>query len=279
MTTKNNIICLGVNELYQDKDVQQPITTQPSLCFFEFTEELKDTIDKVKKLLFEQSFHEVTIQVFTVNWYFNLTNRYHHNVQSFLHISQESIYFSGILSPYKKEHFSTARININQLSFNQIPIKEIDLNQLTIPLAIGLINKIQNLSKLHLEQEELYYGIDPIITELRELDKKTALDIHLDSESQLDFLNKKANEIYSKMEKIEGEVNLLASQLVYQIFGIMKGDWISYVDPINDMLIQLQFEQCNVYNGILNITGPVVTKAGVLGKREQYINIKLGESD
>jgi len=81
------------------------------------------------------------------------------------------------------------------------------------------------------------------------------------------------------MEKIEGEVNLLASQLVYQIFGIMKGDWISYVDPINDMLIQLQFEQCNVYNGILNITGPVVTKAGVLGKREQYINIKLGESD
>ena len=277
MTTKNNIICLGVNELYQDKQAQSPPTTLPTLCFFEFTQSLQDTIDNTRKLLFEQDLHEVTFKTSTVNWHFNLTNRYHHDIQSLIHIDAMFIRFSGMLRPYKSPHFSTATISINQLKFNQIPINSINLDQLTTPLAKGLINKITQLSKQYSEQEELYYAIEPTLNHLRELDEKTAFYIHLDSDLQLGLLNKKGNEFYTKMETIEAEMNYLSEQVLHQIFGLKKGDWLSYIDASSGASTQLQFEQCRVYGTTLNIIGPGITKAGVIGKREQYINIEFGE--
>lgn len=277
MINKNNIICLGVNELYKDKRVQYPPTTLPTLCFFEFTQTLQDTVDNARELLFEQNLHEVTIQTSNVNWYFNLTNRYHHNIQSLMHVDAMSISFSGMLRPYKQPHFTTAQISINQLKFNQIPISQINLDELTSPLAKGLINKIKHLSRQYSEQEDLYYGIDPIVSHLRELDEKTAFDIHLDSDLQLELLNKKGNQIYAKMEALEAEMNYLSEQLLYQIFGLKTGDWISYVSTNSEISTQLQFEQCRVYGTTLNIIGTGITKAGVIGKREQYINIEFGE--
>ncbi len=276
MKNINNKICLGVNELYQDKQLQYLPTTLPTLCFFEFTQALQDIIDDAIKLLFEKNLHEVTIQVFTVNWYFNLTNRYHHNIQSLMHVNAMNISFSGSLRPYKQSHFSTAKISINQLKFNQIPISSINLEQLTIPLAKGLINKIQQLSRQYSEQEDLYYGIEPIVNELRALDEKVAFALHIDSESQLSLLNKKGNQIYAKMETLEIEMNYLSEQLLYQVFGLTKGDWLSYKPQNNATLTQLQFEHCRVYDNTLNIIGPGITKAGILGKREQYINIEFG---
>lgn len=277
MTTKNNIICLAVNELYQNKQAQYPPTTLPTLCFFEFTQTLQDEIDNARKLLFEQDIYEVTIKTSTVNWYFNLTNRYHHDIQSLIHIDAMFIRFSGMLRPYKTPHFTTAKISINQLQFNKIPITSIDLEQLTIPLAKGIINKIQQLSRQHTEKEELYYGIEPIVSNLRDLDEKMSMDIHLDSESQLGLLNRQENKIYATMTELEAEMNHLSDQLLYQVFGLKKGDWLSYMPSNSKTLIQLQFELCRVYGNTLNIIGPGITKAGVIGKREQYINIEFSE--
>lgn len=277
MINKNNVICLGVNELYQNNQIQYPPVTQPTLCFFEFTQALQNVVDNARELLFEKSLHEVTIHTPNVNWYFNLTERYHHNIQSFIHIDAMNISFSGMLRPYKQPHFTTAKISINQLKFNKIPINPIDLAQLGTPLAKGLINKIKQLSSQYSEQEDLYYGIEPFISHLRELDEKTAFDIHLDSELQLDKLNKKGNELYATMETIDAEMNYLSEHLLYQIFGLKKGDWLSYVSADSEILTQLQFEQCHVYGTTLNIIGTGITKAGVIGKREQYIHIEFGE--
>jgi hypothetical protein len=145
-------------------------------------------------------------------------------------------------------------------------------------LAKGLINRIQLLSNQLSKQEDLYYGIEPIAEKLRSFDELVASNLHLDTELQLDYLSKQSNEIYAQMEKIETEMNSLSSQLLYQIFGLKKGDWFSYIEPNDNKLVQLQFEQCRVYDNTLNIIGPGITKAGLLGKREQYINIELGEN-
>jgi len=279
MTHKNNMICLGVKELYQDKELQYRSSTLPTLCFFEFTQSLQEKVDAAIKLLFKHNIHEITIQISEVNWYFKLTNRYHHNIQTLMHVDAMSIRFSGTLKPYKEAHFTTARININKLKFNQIPIKAINLKQLTIPLAKGLINKIQLLSNQLSKQEDLYYGIEPIAEKLRSFDELVASNLHLDTELPLDYLIKKSNEIHAKMETTETEMNSLSSQLLYQIFGLKKGDWFSYIEPNDNKLVQLQFDHCRVYDHTLSIIGPGITKAGLLGKREQYINIELGENE
>jgi len=109
------------------------------------------------------------------------------------------------------------------------------------------------------------------------LDEKTAFDIHLDRGSQLDLLNRQENQIYTTMTALETEMNYLSEQLLYQVFGLSKGDWLSYVPQNDAALTQLQFEHCRVYDNTLNIIGPGITKAGLLGKREQYINIEFGE--
>ena len=85
------------------------------------------------------------------------------------------------------------KININKLKFNQIPIKAINLKQLTIPLAKGLINRIQLLYNQLLKQEDLYYGIEPITEKLRSLDEIVASNLQLDTELQLDNLSRKSN--------------------------------------------------------------------------------------
>jgi hypothetical protein len=271
----NNIICLGVNELYFDKQLHQYKTTLPNLCFFEFTKEMHTMINETKELLLGKGFHEMSFQTNTVNWFFKLTSRYHQNITTFIHISESSIHFTGRMRPFAGIHFSTPKISINQLEFNQIPIKPIQTSLLKAPLAIGLITKIEHLNRQYKETEDLYYGIEPLISEMRKLDEKSAMNLHLHCDSQLDLINRQGNELLSKMKNLEYEMLALSRVVLHKVFGISKGDWISYLPTNLTSILQLQYEHCDIYGCSLRIQGPGITKKGELGKREQVIVIEL----
>lgn len=271
----NNIICLEVKELYTDKQLHQYKTTLPNFCFFEFTLELKTTIDEAKELLLEKGFHEISFQFSAVNWFYKLTNRYHHDITTFIHINEKSIHFSGKMRSFENAHFRTPEISINQLEFNQIPIKPIKISQLKGPLAIGLITKIDNLNKQYKETEDLYYAIEPLINELQQLDEQTAMDLHLHCDSQLDLIKRQSNELLSNMETLEKEMHTLSRAVLHKVFGVSKGDWISYLPAKSTSLIQLQYDHCDIYECNLTMRGPSITKKGELGKREQVISIEL----
>ena len=272
---KNNVICLKVNELYSDKRIHQLKTTLPYLCFFEFTQKLQTIIDETKEILLEQGLHEISVQTHAVNWFFKLTDRYHQDITTFMHINERTIYFTGKMRPFHEVHFCTPKISINQLKYNEIPIKPIKLNQLNTPLALGLIKKIKQLSSQHVEAEDLFYGIEPLVNEIRALDAKSALDLHLNSNSQIDLLNRQSSELAEKMQSMEAEMLSLSRAVLHKVFGISKGDWISCAQLDDSTLTQLQYEHCDIYENTLNISGTAITKAGLLGKREQTISIKL----
>ena len=263
----NNVICLKVNELYCAKKLKPIKTSLPHLCFFEFTQELLTQIEKTKETLFDQDLHEISIRTNVANWFFKLTNRYHHDITTFMHITQRSISFSGKMKPYSEVHFRTPYVDINQLKYNKTPIKPIQINQLTTPLAQGLITKIQHLN--------VFYGIEPLVNEIRELDKKSALALHLNPNSQIDLLNQQSNELLVKMKSLESEVLSLSRLVLYKVFGIIEGDWISFLPDVDSATIQLQYDSCEVYSNTLTIRGIIITQAGKLGKREQSISIEL----
>ncbi|MFB0980059.1 MAG: hypothetical protein QMC62_03970 [Alteromonadaceae bacterium] len=271
----NNIICLGVNELYLDKQLHPYKATLPNLCFFEFTQEIHSAIDETKNLLCNHNFHEISFQTNTVNWFFKLTNRYHHDITTFIHINEKAIHFSGKMRSFENAHFRTPEISINQLEFNQIPIKPIRMSQLKEPLTIGLITKIKNLNKQYKETEDLYYGIEPLINELQQLDEQSAMDLHLHCDSQLDLIKRQGCELMSKMQTLEMEMLSLSRVVLHKVFGVSKGDWISYLPADSASFIQLQYEYCDIYECTLAIRGPGITKKGELGKREQAISIEL----
>ena len=271
----NNVICLKVNELYCAKKLKPIKTSLPHLCFFEFTQELLTQIEKTKETLFDQDLHEISIRTNVANWFFKLTNRYHHDITTFMHITQRSISFSGKMKPYSEVHFRTPYVDINQLKYNKTPIKPIQINQLTTPLAQGLITKIQHLNRQYSEIEDVFYGIEPLVNEIRELDKKSALALHLNPNSQIDLLNQQSNELLVKMKSLESEVLSLSRLVLYKVFGIIEGDWISFLPDVDSATIQLQYDSCEVYSNTLTIRGIIITQAGKLGKREQSISIEL----
>lgn len=271
----NNIICLEVKELYIDKQLHQYKTTLPNFCFFEFTRDLEAIIDDAKELLLEKGLHELSFQLNSINWFFKLTNRYHHGIKSFIHISEKSIYFSGQMRPFDDVHFCTPKIPINQIKFIQIPIKPIQLSQLKEPLAKGLLTKIEQLARQYSEAEDLYYGIEPLINELQQLDDKSAMNLHLHSDSQLDLLHRQGSVLLTKMHTLEEEMLSLSRAVLHKIFGISKGDWVSFLKTKSNSLVQLQYEHCDIYDSSLTIRGPGITKKGELGKREQMISIEL----
>ncbi len=213
----NNIICLEVKELCTDKQLHQYKTTLPNFCFFEFTRNLEAIIDDAKGLLLEKGLHELSFQMNSINWFFKLTNRYHHEIKSFIHISEKNIYFSGQMRPFDDVHFCTPKMPINQIKFNQIPIKPIQLSQLKEPLAKGLLTKIEQLARQYSEAEDLYYGIEPLISELRQLDDKSAMSLHLHSDSQLDLLHRQGSELLTKMHTLEEEMLSLSKAVLHKV--------------------------------------------------------------
>lgn len=275
MREQNGLVCLSVNELYHERNMQHSHHVLPTLCLFELTDEMKSLIIKKQALLVEHDIAEIVVRTTLAKWYFQLTNRYHHEALTYLHIRADSISFSGKIKPYKTPHFSTPTILINSIRKLGNKTKSLTLDKLTIPLALGLIKEIQTLSTEYYDLSDLYWELDEVSSNIRKLDEKVVNKLSIECDDVLSKVSNESNRLSSRQEVLEIKIENSLMRLVKHIFGITKGDWISHVSPITSEMTQLRFEHCSFYEGTLTISGLGLTKAGVLGKREQSIRIEL----
>jgi hypothetical protein len=275
MSEQNGLVCLSVNELYHDRHMQHSQHVLPTLCFFELTTEMQSLIHEKQALLVEHDIAEIVVRTTLAKWYFQLTNRYHHEALTYLHIRADSISFSGKIKPYKVSHFSTPTILIKSIRELGNKIKPLPLDCLTIPLALGLIREIQILSTEYYDLSDLYWALDDVSLNIRKLDEKLVNKLSFGCDDVLSQVRNESNNLSSRQEVLEIQIENLLMRLVKIIFGINKGDWISYVAPVTAEMTQLRFEHCSFYQGTLIINGLGLTKAGVLGKSEQSIRIEL----
>jgi hypothetical protein len=275
MREQNGLVFLGVNELYHERNMQHTHHVLPALCLFEFTDEMQSLITEKQELLVEHDIAEVVVRTTLAKWYFQLTNRYHHEVLTYLHIRIDSISFSGKMKPYKAPHFSTPATLINSINKSGNEIKALPLDKLTIPLALGLIKEIQTLSTEYYDLSDLYWELDEVSSNIRKLDEKVVNKLSFECDDVLSQVSNESNSLSSRQEVLEIQIENLLTRLVKNILGIKKGDWISYVAPVTVEMTQLRFDNCIFCEGILTIYGLGLTKAGILGKREQSIRIEL----
>jgi hypothetical protein len=275
MCMNNSLICFGVNELYQEAKMQQERRTLPTLCLFELTEEVQSIIDDKHILMAENDLSEVVVRTTLAKWYFQLTNRYHHEVTTFLHIRADGIAFSGFQRPFKQAHFSTPYILLKDLKTSDLAIKPIRLKQLSMPFALGLVKQIKELNKKIEELSDLYWGLDAVSSSIRDLDESVANKLTIDCDKTIYQISAQSNTLNAEQEAVELEVDNLLRRLMKHVFDISKGDWISYICPVTSKLTQLSFETCYFHANTITILGIGVTKAGILGKREQSIRIEL----
>lgn len=86
MSEQNGLVCLGVNELYHERNMQYSHHVLPILCLFEFTDEMHTFIREKQALLVEHDIAEIVVRTTLAKWYFQLTNRYHLDALTYLHI-------------------------------------------------------------------------------------------------------------------------------------------------------------------------------------------------
>ena len=275
MESIDSIVCLGVNELYQETRMQQARQTLPTLCLFELTEELQSIIDGRHALMAAHDLSEVTVRTTLAKWYFQLTNRYHHEITTYLHIRVDSIAFSGILPPLKSAHFSTPHVRLVDIKKSKKSIRSIHLEQLSMPFALSLIKQIRKLSTEIDELSDLYWVLDAVSSSIRDLDESVTNSLAVDCDNAIYQISAESNALNAKQEALELKVENLLQRLINHIFDISKGDWISYVCPTTAKLTQLSFESCYFHDNTITIMGAGITKTGLLGKRQQSIRIEL----
>jgi hypothetical protein len=275
MMSQNELICAGVNELYLDRTLQHESCVLPNLCLFELTIGMIKLIKEKQEFLIQHNLTEVVLKTTNAKWYFQLTNRYHHEVVTYLHVRSDSITFSGKQKPYKEIHFSTPSILLSSINRDTTPIHPIQLDKLATPYAKSLIKKIQSLNHECDDTSELYWELDNVFESVSNLDEKVTNNLNFKCDSVLLNINDERNRLEHRQQKLEVIIEHLLTRLVKQIFGINKGDWISYVSPITSEITRLRFDESNYHKGLLTIFGVGITKAGVLGKREQTIHIEL----
>lgn len=272
---QNELICAGVNELYQDKQLPHQSGISPSLCMFELTNTMLKLIEAKQELLVEHDLAEVTLRTTSAKWYFQLTDRYHHEVDTFIHIRSDSISFSGKQKPFKTINFSTPTILLSSINNGATTLHPIQLEKLAKPYAKSLIKKIQSLNDECNDTSDLYWELDSVFESVKSLDEKVTNNLSFKCDLALLNINDESNRLSNRQQEIELEIEHLLTRLVKQVFGITKGDWISYVSPVTSEVSRLRYDDSNYYKGSLTILGVGITKAGVLGKREQVIHIDL----
>lgn len=136
----HQVICLAVQLFNKEQRNEHYRLTLPTYCLVEFSERL---INEVRKLLEENDLYEVIVKTAEVNWFYGLTNRYHHSMTSYLHVTSKKIAFSGLLPPNKEPHFITAYISIDDIALPERTIKSVILDKKRVPLVLSLIRELE----------------------------------------------------------------------------------------------------------------------------------------
>ena len=98
---------MQINSSIKDYGPLADVYPVPTYCLSDFSEQLLGEMASLRNLLFENELNEGSMQVRSVVWYFKKTNSYHVDIKSSVHVSSQSVYFYGILSPHNEAHFKS----------------------------------------------------------------------------------------------------------------------------------------------------------------------------
>lgn len=270
----HQVICLAVQLLNKEQLNEHYRLTLPTYCLVEFAEILISEVRKARKLLEENNLYEVVVKTTEVNWFYGLTNRYHHSMTSYLHVTSTKIAFSGLLPPNKEPHFITAYINIDDIALPERTIKSIILDKKRVALVLSLIRELEAKQQAFENTSDLYWQLENIVSPIRDLDDKCTNVLTKERDELLSNLNEESNTLSVQIERLELEIEQIVLRVIKRIFGVVYGDLITHIDTKN-RTASLRFEHAYYYDKEITFSGTGITKQGKIGKRHQSFSIKI----
>ena len=276
---KRRLYCLGIKPIYvesSDNGRQWELHPMPSMCFCDFNPEIAELIVSLKALLLEHNLVEVSKQTTLVTWFFEQTNRYHIDVPSYIHVSASNVYFTGCLPPHRQTYFQTHQVTLHEILENQNDFKSVDLARLSVPLAKSLMCEIAAKSEEQARISDRYYALDEVFTALAKLDDEVTEPVNTSTADYSVSLSSEIAALQKKDSALELEIDELCKILLHRVFGLSIGDWV-YYDARGR--IQLQIGSVSFYDNSIILSGPMITKKGEVGKREESIYLKVLSED
>lgn len=281
-TLKKKLLCLNV-ELLKAYEQARPVYAlrlpSPRLCSILVTAELIDTIDNAQVLIEEHSLEEVAFRTLDVNWFNSLNDVIFQEIRSCIHITRNSIYFTGSFAPEKKPVFISTRLPLSAIEPSHHSSTELNLSLLSSNRAQAIIDDIENLDremKVAWERQESLESLGEAIVDL----KPSSLVVR---ENKTDALASEVNceikELEKTLIKLEHAVEEHCVNLCKEVLGISVGDRIVTQARVDSKHLEIQISSIRYYDGTLFLDGLKVLKNGTLGKRTETAFVSLRPGD
>jgi hypothetical protein len=152
----------------------------------------------------------------------------------------------------------------------------VDLARLSVPLAKSLMSEIAAKSEEQARISDRYYALDEVFTALAKLDDEVTEPVNTSTADYSVSLSSEIAALQKKDSALELEIDELCKILLHRVFGLSLGDWV-YYDARGR--IQLQIERVSFYDNSIILSGPMITKKGEVGKREESIYLNILSKD
>lgn len=277
MTRK--LLCLNV-ELLQALDRAQRIysfgTPTPKLCSAFVTSSLIKTIDNALALMEKNDLLEVTVHSKDVNWFSSLDDRIYQRINANLHITRDSIYYTGAFEPEKIPVFTSTRLPISSIAPpKQTQPKELNLSLLSSNAAKALIAEIENLDKEMQIAWERQESLEELNTAIESLKTASLIAASTKTNALAQEVSNELKQLINENESLESRIEKKCEILCKTILGVSVGDHILTQTHYKNKNQEIQIQSVRYYNNTIYLDGPKVLKSGLLGKRSESAHVTL----
>ena len=271
----HQVICFDVNQFKEHESEPVHRLALPSYALVEYTQAFKECVLKNRQLLLEHNLQEVVVKTTIVNWFYDLHERFHYGVDSFLHITARKIAFAGTMSPQVEAHFITPYVDIEEVILDDTEVVSLSRNTQYLPFVLSLIKELESKTERYEELSELYWKLEEVKEPLKNLDEACINKLSLDADSALTKVIEESNQLDAQVQALELETEQLLQRIIYKAFNVGFGDFISYAESDKGIVTTLRFEGCYYHGGRICFRGVGITKAGKVGKRDASFYLSL----
>jgi len=274
---KSKLYCLSIKPIFIDnKVVHGLLHPAPLYCLSDFNASLISCINSLIDVLNQHQLTEVSKKITGINWFFELTNRYHIDMPTYIHVTESSVFFSGYLPPYREKYFRTSEVPLDEILDNGRDFKPINLASLQLPFAKAIASELDAQQTEFEKVNDRYYALDEVRNALANLDEDTVEQLNSSSSECVTELAQEMSHLNNQNEVIELTMEELSKKLLYRTFGLTIGDWICTDSSWHEgRKIHLRIERVDYYSNEIVLSGPIITRKGEVGKREESIRINL----
>lgn len=260
----NKLLCIDVEELKRFKEVERSYWDKarpPKICAIFLTDNLSKQISKYVALIDANELDEVAVQVTSLNWFHSIDKRSYYTIYARMHISADSVYFSGAFAPQKIPEFQSKRVPLNNFELNkEVLSKTINTALLNSPQALVIISEIERLND---EQSILWERQDRLSNLKESLDALSPASGLVDSAANDEFSASLINEI-AELEKtsesMEGLLESKCCHLCKTILGLSINDRVLMIGENNAKSCEILLKTVSYSGGELYLHGPKVLK-------------------